>query len=174
VYNRDLTNNPETLKKLRKRNYVIQDFVQPPTKDELRNAIEKMKALAAPGGSGLSPTAMKKLIEEHEDKLLAVIQRYWNGTDANPEWNKSILRWIYKGKQKNNNPNNYRGVCLQDVVARHLSSILSMRLLKMLKKEGIETQLDSQPGRGCRDALYILRSLLQVRRKHNLPHGPFL
>jgi hypothetical protein len=39
----------------------------------------------------------------------------------------------------------------------------------MLDKEGIETQLGSQPGCGCRDALYILRSLLQTRRKHNLP-----
>jgi hypothetical protein len=40
----------------------------------------------------------------------------------------------------------------------------------MLGKEGIETQLGSQPpGRGCRDALFILRSLLQVRQKHNLP-----
>jgi hypothetical protein len=39
----------------------------------------------------------------------------------------------------------------------------------MLKKEGIETQLGSQPGLGCRDALYILKSLLQTRRKHNLP-----
>jgi hypothetical protein len=46
---------------------------------------------------------------------------------------------------------------------------MAWSLFKMLEKEGIETQLGSQPGRGCRDALYILRSLLQVRRKHTLP-----
>jgi hypothetical protein len=40
---------------------------------------------------------------------------------------------------------------------------------KILEKEGLESQLGSQPGRGCRDALIILRSLLQVRRAHNLP-----
>jgi hypothetical protein len=39
----------------------------------------------------------------------------------------------------------------------------------MLEQEGIEMQLGSQPGRKCRDALYILRSLLQTRRKHNQP-----
>ena len=122
-----------------------------------------MNSLAAPGESGLSPTAIKNLSEEHKDELLAILQRYWSGKDANPEWNKSMLRWIYKGKGKNSDPNNYRGICLQDVVVRYLSSILSTRLLKMLEKEGLETQLGSQPGRGCRDTLFILRSLLQVR-----------
>jgi hypothetical protein len=89
---------------------------------------------------------MKNLSEEHEDKMLAILQRYWLGIDTSPEWNKSILRWIYKGKGKNSDPNNYRGICLQDVAVRYLSSILSTRLLKMLGKEGIETQLGSQPG----------------------------
>jgi hypothetical protein len=93
-----------------------------------------MSLLAAPGKLGMPPTAMKNLSEEHEDETLAIIQRYWNGTDANPEWNSSILCWIYKGKGKSSNPNNYRGICLQDIVAKYSSSILSIRLLKMLKK----------------------------------------
>jgi hypothetical protein len=137
VYNRELLYDPEILKKLRKRD-VIQDFAQPWTRDELRVAIKKMNSLAAPGKSGLSPTAMKNLSKEHKDELLAIIQRYWNGTDTNLEWNSSILHWIYKGKGKSSDPNNYRDICLQDVVARYLSSILSTRLLKMLDKEGIE------------------------------------
>jgi hypothetical protein len=163
VYNRDSSFDPKVLlQKLRKRN-IIQHFAEPPTRDKLKEAIKKMNTLAPPCKSGLSPTAMKNLPEEHEDELLAVLQRYWSGTDANPEWYKSILRWIYKGKGKKSDPNNFRGICLQDVVARYLSSILSTRLLKMLEKEGLETQLGSQPGRGCRDTLFILRSLLQVR-----------
>jgi hypothetical protein len=130
VYNRDSTFDPEVLKKLRKRN-TTQDFAEPPTRDELKEAIKKMNGLAAPGKSGLSPTAMKNLSEEHKDELLVILQRYWSRTDANPEWNKSILRWIYKGKGKNtSDPNNYRGICLQEVVARYLSSILlNTRLL---------------------------------------------
>jgi hypothetical protein len=174
VYNRDSLYDPKVLKKLKRRS-VIQDFAQPPTRDELVQAIEKMNPLAAPGESGLSPTAMKNLSEDHEDELLAVIQRYWNGTDTNPEWNTSILRWIYKGKGKSSVPNNYRGICLQDVVARYLSSILSTRLLKMIDKERTETQLGSQPGRGCRDALFILRSLHSKQDKSTTFHpGHFL
>jgi hypothetical protein len=132
VYNRDSTFDPQVLKKLKKRK-IIQDFAQPPTRDELIEAFKKMNLLAATGESGLSPTAMKNLSKEHEDELLTIIQRYWNGTDTNPEWNTSILCWIYKGKGKSSDPNNYRGICLQDVMARYLSSILSTRLLKMLE-----------------------------------------
>jgi hypothetical protein len=66
VYNRDSSYDPKILKKLRKRD-VIQDFAQPPTRDELRVTMEKMISLAAPGESGLSPAAMKNLSEEHED-----------------------------------------------------------------------------------------------------------
>jgi hypothetical protein len=90
VYNRDSLYDPDILKKLRKRD-AIQDFAQPPTRDKLTLAIKKMNSLAAPGESGLSPAAMKNLSKEHEDELLAIIQRYWNGTDTNPEWNSSIL-----------------------------------------------------------------------------------
>jgi hypothetical protein len=75
VYNRDSTFDPKVLKKLRKRN-AIQDLAQPPTKDELKEAIKKMNSLAALGKSGLSPTAMKTFSREHEDELLVILQRY--------------------------------------------------------------------------------------------------
>ena len=93
MYNRYSKFDPAVLQKLRKKN-IIQDFSEPPTRDELKEAIKKMNTLAAPGESGLSPTAMKNLPKEHEVELLAILQRYWSGMDANPEWNKSILRWI--------------------------------------------------------------------------------
>jgi hypothetical protein len=64
--------------------------------------------------------------------------------------------------------NNYRGICLQDLVARYTSSIISSRLLKMLKEHGIEEQLGCQPSHGCRDALFIVRSALQICHKHTL------
>jgi hypothetical protein len=66
--------------------------------------------------------------------------------------------------------NNYRGVCLQDLIVRYVLSIISLRLLKnMLKEHGIKEQLRYQPLRGCRDALFIVHSVLQLRHKHILP-----
>jgi hypothetical protein len=39
----------------------------------------------------------------------------------------------------------------------------------MLKEHGIKEQLRYQPLRGCRDALFIVHSVLQLRHKHILP-----
>jgi hypothetical protein len=58
VYNRDSTYDPQVLKKLRKTK-VIQYFAQPSTRDKLREAIQKMNLLAAPGESGLSPITIQ-------------------------------------------------------------------------------------------------------------------
>ena len=65
MYNRYSKFDPAVLQKLRKKN-IIQDLSEPPTRDELKEAIKKMNALATPGESGLSPTAMKNLSKEHE------------------------------------------------------------------------------------------------------------
>jgi exonuclease III len=142
------------------------DFDQLPSFEELDSAISDMASLAAPGDSGLSPMAMKKLPREMKLILLNIIHRYWNGLDPNPEWNQALLCIIYKKKGKHDDLNNYRGICLQDLIARYVSSIISSRLLILLKEHGIEEQLGCQPLRGCRDALFIVRSALQIRHKH--------
>jgi hypothetical protein len=69
VYNRDSSFDPGILKKVRRR-AVIQDFAQSPTRDELTVAIKKMNLLAAPGESGLSPAAMKKLSDKQLQRHL--------------------------------------------------------------------------------------------------------
>jgi hypothetical protein len=51
-----------------------------------------------------------------------------------------------------------------------MSAIISRRLLDgPIAKHGIQAQFGSQPFVGCRDAIYTIRSMLQMRRHHNLP-----
>jgi hypothetical protein len=168
VYNRESSFDPTVIDEVLQRPD-NPDFNQLPTLAELNKAINDMASLAAPGESGLSPIAMKKLPKEAKEILLEIIHRYWNRIDENPEWNQALLCIIYKKKGRHDDLNNYRGVCLQDLIARYVSSIISSRLLEMLKEHGIEEQLGCQPLRGCRDALFIVRSALQLRHKHMLP-----
>ena len=55
-------------------------------------------------------------------------------------------------------------------MSRLLSSILSKRLLDgPIALYGTQAQFGSQTGVGCRDAIFTIRSILQLRRYHNLP-----
>jgi hypothetical protein len=66
--------------------------------------------------------------------------------------------------------NNHQGVALQDLMSRLLSSILSKRPLDgPIALCGTQTQFGSQTDVGCRDAIFTIRSMLQLRRCHNLP-----
>eukprot|EP00978_Attheya_sp_CCMP212_P032113 scaffold123778_cov40-Attheya_sp.AAC.2 len=43
------------------------------------------------------------------------------------------------------------------------------RLNKVMKVEGIKNQFGSQPLRGCQGGLFVIRTMLELRRNHNLP-----
>jgi hypothetical protein len=53
--------------------------------------------------------------------LLNIIHHYWNGLDKNPKWNKALICIIYKKRGKHDDLSNYRGVCLQNLIARYVS-----------------------------------------------------
>ena len=113
---------------------------------------------------------LKTLYTDGKGVIRGVINAYWTKTADYPEWKKAVLTIIFKGKGKASDPNNHRGVALQDAIMKLLSAVISKRILtKVVKTEGIEEQFGSQPGRGCREALFTIRQALQLRRYHNLP-----
>eukprot|EP00978_Attheya_sp_CCMP212_P044245 scaffold305120_cov29-Attheya_sp.AAC.2 len=93
---------------------------------------------------------------------------FWNDEADYKEWHEAILKWLPK-KGDLLQANNWRSICLGDTLAKAFSSILTARLNEVIKIEGIENQFGSQPGRGCQDGLYIICTMLQLRRNHNLP-----
>jgi hypothetical protein len=133
---------------------------------KLNEATSTITSLAAPGHLGLSLILMKKLPQEMRSILLEIIHQYWNILDLNPKWNQALLCIICKKKGKEDNLNNYRGICLQDLTGRYVSLKISSRMLIMLKKHGIKEQLGCQPKHGFRDDLFFIRSALQMRHKY--------
>ena len=62
---------------------------------------------------------------------------------------------------------NNRGIDLQTAVSKIVSGFVSARQSKLIEKNGIETQMGSQKGKGTREGTFTLLSTLQVRRNHN-------
>jgi exonuclease III len=170
VYNRDDAPVDFSVLDSVEQREMLTELERPPEMDELIRAVKAMRGEAAPGESGVVGRCLKHCSAEALESILEVLTKFWNAEQDNVQWHTASLTIIYKGKGKQGDLNNFRGVALQDMMARIMSAIISKRLLDgPIAKYGIQAQFGSQPFVGCRDAIYTLRSMLQLRRYHNLP-----
>ena len=148
---------------------IISELGLPPTNEEFAAALRKIANGKSPGESGITPEALKNLDYSHTRTLREFLREYWTNPNVDyEEWHRNSLCALRKaGKGKDySDPNNWRGICLAEIPAKIQSSIISNRLLLHLEKVGIETQYGCVPGKGCTDALYAIKTALQIRKQH--------
>jgi hypothetical protein len=58
---------------------------------------------------------------------------------------------------------------LMDVCSKNFSSVMNGRAFKLLEAQGTKFQFGGTPELGCRDGLFILKTMLTLRKNHNLP-----
>jgi hypothetical protein len=58
---------------------------------------------------------------------------------------------------------------LMDVCSKIFSSVMNGRALKLLGEHGTRFQFGGTSELGCRDGLFVLKMLLNMRKNHNLP-----
>ena len=145
------------------------DLAGPPTMEELETQIMKAnKCEKAPGESGVTPEAYKVMSMESKTILLKILCNVYEGRTDPDEWHEALVKCLHK-KGDTSDPNNWRAICLKDMSARLMSGIMNARLIQVIQEYGVKTQFGSQPGLGCSDGLYTLRSVLTTRRYHNQP-----
>jgi hypothetical protein len=66
-------------------------------------------------------------------------------------------------------PNKWRGVMLMDVCSKIFSSVMNGRAFCLLNKHGTRFRFGGTPELGCQDGLFVLKTLLTMRKNHNLP-----
>jgi hypothetical protein len=152
-----------------KQREMITDLGLPPTDEEFAAALRKLANGKSPGESGITPEALKNLNYSNTRTIREFLREYWMDPSVNcDEWHRNVLCALRKaGRGKDySDPNNWRGICLTEIPAKIQSSMISNRLLLHLEKVGIETQYGCFPGKGCTDALYAIKTALQIRKQH--------
>ncbi len=66
-------------------------------------------------------------------------------------------------------PNKYRGVMLMDLCSKIFSSVTNGKAFKLLNKHGTGFQFSLTPEFGCYDDLFVLKTLLTMRKNHISP-----
>jgi hypothetical protein len=105
------------------------------------------------------------LQEKALGRLTLIIQKVGKGEEGHQVWHTMLLTALYKGKCQTNDPNNWIWVCLKEFTSKVIISIVSTRLLVVLTGNNAEEQFAEI---GCQQAMYILRSVLTIRRAYEI------
>ena len=83
------------------------------------------------------------------------------------EWHERTLCLAPK-KGNLSLPDNWRGICLLDVILKLLCSVLCKRLITIMTSLGFSVQFGCTPNVGCQEGTFTLKQLLHTRHHHKL------
>jgi len=139
----------------------------PITWDEFCKAVKKLKNAKAPGLTGVPPEAFKAMSPVNLRHVYKHINDFFLGDADYDQWHRSQCIPVPKNGNLSD-PNKWRGVMLMDVCSKIFSSVMNGRAFKLLNAHGTRFQFGGTPTLGCRDGLFVLKTLLTMRKNHNL------
>ena len=141
---------------------------EPPTLEEIENAVSLLNSNKAAGPDYIPPEALKA-----DSKILSIIlhglfEKIWTEEKYPNDWKEGHLVKIPK-KGDLSNCNNYRGITLLSIPGKVFTRILLERI-----KEAVDGQLrDNQAGfrknRSCTDQIAALRIIVEQSIEWNSP-----
>lgn len=158
--------NEDQLKEARQRP-VRSQMADLPTREELEDAIGKMKNGKAAGQSGILPEMIKAAIctDDFTDILLDLVQSVWKEGKVPKDWVDAVLIPIPK-KGDLKNCDNWRGIALLDVIGKVIARLLQERLQELAEEVLPESQCGFRKGRSCADMIFVVRQLVEKSLEH--------
>ena len=143
------------------------DMADLPSKEELSNALGKLKSGKVGGESGILPEMLKAACEEEEfmELLLKLLGDVWREWRVPSDWCDAVLVPIPK-KGDLSKCDNCRGIALLDVVGKVVARVLQERLQKVAEDELSESQCGFRKGRSCTDMIFTVRQLVEKSWEH--------
>ena len=139
----------------------------PPSEEELQNALGKLKCGKASGETGILPEMLKTACgtAEFMKRLLELVSDVWRECKVPTDWCDAVLVPIPK-KGDLSSCDNWRGIALLDVVGKVAARVLQERLQKIAEDELPESQCGFRKGRGCTDMIFTIRQLVEKSWEH--------
>ncbi|BHF78953.1 hypothetical protein SprV_0602207000 [Sparganum proliferum] len=140
----------------------------PPSEEEVVDAIRKLRNNKAPGEDGTPAEIFKSCVDTLAPWLHEVIERAWRDEVVPDDWGLGILVPILKKGDKTR-CENYRGISLIDVAAKIFAIVLLRRFQAVRDSRTRPNQAGFRAGRGCADQIFTLRRILEFRHSYQQP-----
>ena len=137
------------------------NFAGPPImKDEVREAMRKMKTGKATGPDGLSIELIKALEEFGIEKVTTLLNEIYDTGQIPVDMSRSIFIALPK-KPRATDCELHRTISLMSHVTKLLLRIIMMRVRNKINPEIAEEQCGFVEGKGTTNAIFILRTLIE-------------
>ncbi|BHF81200.1 hypothetical protein SprV_0702433000 [Sparganum proliferum] len=140
----------------------------PPSEEEIVDAIRKLSNNKAPGQDGIPAEIFKSCVDTLAPWLHEVIERAWRDEVVPDDWGLGILVPILKKGDKTR-CENYRRISLIDVTVKIFAIVLLRRFQAARDSRKRPNQAGFRAGRGCADQIFTLRRILEFRHSYQQP-----
>ena len=133
----------------------------PITEEEVRNAVFKQKNNKAPGPDELPAEIIKVSYDYISQYLVSIYNNLFENAEYPESWGLGYIIPIFKGGDSKA-AKNYRGITLNNILAKIYSQILLNRLTKWteMHEKIINCQFGYQKGKNTVDCIFILHSII--------------
>jgi hypothetical protein len=138
----------------------IVEEMDPPTFEELEEAIKKLKNNMAPGAGGITAELFEQGGTELKNQMFQLILCIWADEELPYEWNFGIICPILK-KGDPMACSNYRGILLLNTAYKILSYILYVRLSEYTERIIGKYQRGFQKGKSMTNQIFTLRQIIE-------------
>lgn len=146
----------------------IRFCIEPPTKAEVKRAIQKLKCNKSPGPDNINAELLQVCSDTSANILLPLLRDIWEKETVPKEWKEGLIIKLFK-KGNKHDCNNYRGITLLNICSKILSLILLDRLQDSIEPYIRGEQAGFRPSRSCIDQINTLRIILEQASEWRSP-----
>ena len=137
------------------------------TLEELNKVISQLKG-GAPGSDEIPPDFYTQCDEGFRLFIVEIFNDLKDHVHCPSQWERTLIKTIYKNKGSKKNLRNYRGIFLTQVLSKIYERIVINRAKEILEKVSL-LQAGSRSNRGPTDNLFLLNSVIDHARYLNIP-----
>ena len=141
----------------------------PPTEDEVTEAIAELQSGKSAGSDGIPPEVFKAGGQPLIQKFTEFACMCWEDGSLPRDLKDARIVHLYKGKGDKSSCDNYRGISLLRVAGKILSKVILNRLNTHLLDETVpESQGGFRQNRGTVDMIFAGRPIQEKRKEQSM------
>ncbi|CAF4329403.1 unnamed protein product [Rotaria sp. Silwood2] len=142
---------------------------EPPTLEEISQALKQMKNRKAPSNDDISTDILKAGELPVLKWLHEIFVDIWQNEEIVDDWILAILIRLFKNKGDKKQCDNYRGISLLVVASKLFTRVILNRIQKLIDKQLLEQQACFRSNRSTIDQIFILKMTMEKSREFNRP-----